>query len=73
MSEGNFQNYALCGLDMDCRDGSRLKQLRQYFVYCEVAEGGFPAVQDLARTHEGVLKVAPGKTKSAAVGKLRLF
>ena len=43
---------------MDCRDGGRLKQLRQYFVYCEVAEGGFPAVQGMARTHEGALKVA---------------
>ena len=58
MVQRNFQNYALCGLDMDCRDGGRLKQLRQYFVYCEVAEGGFPAVQGMARTHEGALKVA---------------
>ena len=28
-------------------------------MYYEVAEGGIPAVQGMARTHEGVLEVAP--------------
>ena len=59
-AQRNFQNYALCGLDMDCRDEIRMKQLRQCFVYYEVAEGGIPAVQGMARTHEGVLEVALG-------------
>ena len=43
---------------MDCRDGSSMKRLKQYFVYCEVAEGGVPTVQGVTKTHEGVLKVA---------------
>ncbi len=34
---------------MDCKDGSRLKQLKQYFVYqklhLEVAKGEAPSVQ----------------------------
>ena len=48
---------------MDCRDGNSMKRLKQYFVYCEVAEGGVPAVQGMARTHEGVFESSSSALK----------
>ena len=69
----NFQNYALCGLVMECRDGSRLKRLKQYFVYCEVAKGGVPTVQGGTTTHEGVLKVPLENMVEKVLGPLGLW